>query len=86
MRFNGAPELINGRLSMVAMLVAASNEVTTGQTVAQQFASAPLWVYLAFAGIAYASLVPMMKGARHEAFGEMPRRSWTALEPAGSAG
>jgi hypothetical protein len=86
MRFNGAPELINGRLSMVALLVAASNEMSTGQTVMQQFAAAPLWTYLAFAGLVYASLVPMMKGARHEAFGERALPAGWRLAAAEGAG
>jgi Chlorophyll A-B binding protein len=76
MRFNAAPELVNGRLAMVGMLVAARNEVLTGQTVMQQFASAPLLSYLAFGVLVYASLVPMLKGARHEAFGEPVPGMW----------
>lgn len=80
MRFNGAaPELVNGRLAMVGLLTAAHTEMATGQTVMQQFASAPVWQYLAFGVIVYASLVPMMKGARHEAFGEWQQLSGQAL-------
>lgn len=84
MRFNGSPELVNGRLAMVALLVAAHNEVATGETVMQQFASAPLLSYLAFGVLVYASLVPMMKGARHEAFGE--RALWRKWGQGGRRG
>ena len=71
MKFNGpAPELINGRLAMIGFLAAASNELQSGSTVLQQALSASPWMYVMLGVWVYASLVPMFKGARHEAFGE----------------
>jgi hypothetical protein len=73
LKFNGpAPEIINGRLAMVGILLVARGEAETGRTALEllqhatplQIAGAALWVY--------ASMVPILKGARHEAFGETP--------------
>eukprot|EP00877_Chromochloris_zofingiensis_P013543 jgi/Chrzof1/8442/Cz03g10240.t1_ELIP9[v5.2] len=70
MRFNGpGPELINGRLAMLGFLLAARNEFQTGETVLQQSMHVPWPWLLLLAVVVYASLVPMLKGARHEAFG-----------------
>lgn len=70
MKFNGsAPETINGRLAMIAVLLAASQEATQSDTVLQQLTHAPWWQYALFILFIYASLVPMLKGAKHEAFG-----------------
>lgn len=70
MKFNGpAPELINGRLAMIGILAVANNEIQTEQTVLQQALTASPWVYLLLLVWVYASMVPLLKGARHEAFG-----------------
>lgn len=70
MKFNGAaPEKINGRLAMLSFAFAATAEARGGDTVLSQFFHAPVWHYALFAAIIYASLVPMMKGVRNEAFG-----------------
>lgn len=71
MKFNGpAPELINGRLAMIGILAAAKAEVDTGTTVLQQAQQAPVWLWGVLLLWVYASMVPILKGARHEAFGE----------------
>lgn len=72
MKFNGpAPELINGRLAMIGILAAAKNEIETGATVLQQAQQAPWWLYASLLLWIYASMVPILKGARHEAFGKL---------------
>jgi hypothetical protein len=71
MKFNGpGPELINGRLAMIGILAAAKQEVDTGATVLQQALQASPWLYAVLGLWVYASLVPILKGVRHEAFGE----------------
>lgn len=71
LRFNGpGPELINGRLAMLAFLAVPKHEIESGATVLQQAVSSPLWVYAVLLLWVYASMVPLLKGARHEAFGE----------------
>lgn len=55
---------------MLAFLAVPKNEIETGATVLQQAVSAPLWVYAGLLLWVYASMVPLLKGARHEAFGE----------------
>jgi hypothetical protein len=71
MKFNGAaPELVNGRLAMIGIVAAATKEVQTSQTVLQQVQTAPLWWWGVLLLWVWASLVPISKGARHEAFGE----------------
>lgn len=74
MRFNGpAPELVNGRLAMIGILAAARGEALGGGTVLAQahaLAASPSWAWAGLALVVYASLVPILKGARHEAFGE----------------
>jgi hypothetical protein len=72
MKFNGpAPELINGRLAMIGILAAAKQEIDTGATVLQQALQASPWLYAVLGLWVYASLVPILKGVRHEAFGEL---------------
>eukprot|EP00879_Flechtneria_rotunda_P026764 GHRR01028588.1.p2 GENE.GHRR01028588.1~~GHRR01028588.1.p2 ORF type:complete len:153 (+),score=54.81 GHRR01028588.1:789-1247(+) len=70
MKFNGpGPELINGRLAMLGILAAARNETQTGFTVVQQVQHASVLDVAVLLVTVYASLVPLLKGARHEAFG-----------------
>lgn len=70
LKFNGpAPELINGRLAMMGILMGGWQEAHTGLTLAQQAAELPLSELLLLAGWVYASLVPILKGAKMEAFG-----------------
>jgi hypothetical protein len=74
--FSGpAPELINARLAMVGLLAAAHAEAETGKGALQLLAS-PSGAALAFAAVfAYASLAPILKGVRHEAFGPFSPRA-----------
>jgi hypothetical protein len=62
-----------GRLAMLAMVVVPRQEIDSGATLVQQAAAAPAWVYALLLLWVYASLVPMLKGARHEAFGTCAR-------------
>lgn len=79
MKFNGpGPELVNGRLAMLGLLLAARSEMLTGQTVMQQMAAPQGSLVAAMLVIVYASLVPLLKGARHEAFGARLSRAWAA--------
>lgn len=55
---------------MLAFLAVPRNEILSGDTVLQQALSAPWWTYAALLLWVYASMVPLLKGARHEAFGE----------------
>ena len=70
LKFNGpAPEKINGRLAMLALLIAIRGELETGSTVLQQ-AMHPSWgVAVAMGLVVYGSLVPILKGAIDEPFG-----------------
>eukprot|EP01025_Chloroclados_australasicus_P021994 TRINITY_DN22894_c0_g1_i5.p3 TRINITY_DN22894_c0_g1~~TRINITY_DN22894_c0_g1_i5.p3 ORF type:complete len:169 (-),score=13.95 TRINITY_DN22894_c0_g1_i5:266-772(-) len=76
MKFNGvAPELINGRLAMLAFVSVAVHEFQTGETILTQVANASLLTWLWYIMWIYASLVPMFKGARMEAFGKFTPRA-----------
>lgn len=76
MKFNGpAPELINGRLAMVGLLAAAVREANTGETVVHQLNHVSLGTCLLLAIWVYASLVPMLKGVKQEAFGPFSPRA-----------
>ena len=70
MKFAGpAPETINGRLAMLAMLHVARVEAETGATVAQQAAQQPSLPFAAFLLLfVYASSFPVKVGAREEDF------------------
>jgi hypothetical protein len=70
MKFGGpAPEIINGRLAMIGFVTAVYNEVTTGTTIEQQVLSNPFPAAVLFVALTYATLVPIMKGCKNEAFG-----------------
>jgi hypothetical protein len=56
---------------MLAMVTVPRAEIDSGATVLQQALSAPWWVYAGLLVWVYASMVPLLKGARHEAFGEL---------------
>ncbi|KIZ04465.1 hypothetical protein MNEG_3496 [Monoraphidium neglectum] len=79
LKFNGpAPEIINGRLAMLGMFIVARAEAETGQTAVQLLQHGPIWEYVAAALWVYASMVPILKGARHEAFGSFtPQAEFT---------
>ena len=70
MAFSGpAPELINGRLAMLAFVSAFFAELSSGESVLKQWADEPTGVLLTFVLFSAASLIPMMNGANREAFG-----------------
>jgi hypothetical protein len=69
MAFSGpAPELINGRLAMLAFVAAVGAELSTGESVLRQFGEAPVFVVLAGVLFTAASLIPMFNGAKRESF------------------
>jgi hypothetical protein len=71
MKFNGAgPELINGRLAMIGILAVANQEAQTGETAWYQLMHGPWQAYLLAVVLMYASLVPILKAVKNEAFGE----------------
>ena len=70
LKFGGpAPELVQGRLAMVGLLKGAVVEVQTGEPVVQQALHSALPVALLTLVLVYASMVPILKGARSEPFG-----------------
>jgi hypothetical protein len=70
MAFSGpAPELINGRLAMLAFVAALGAELSTGESVLRQFADQPTGVLLAGITFIAASLIPILKATKREAFG-----------------
>ncbi len=71
MKFNGpGPEVINGRLAMIGILAAAVNESAHAETVVQQVPNVPVRIVILSLLVTYSSLVPILKGAKKEAFGE----------------
>ncbi|GBF88350.1 hypothetical protein Rsub_01062 [Raphidocelis subcapitata] len=76
LKFNGpAPELVNGRLAMVGLLAVARAEAETGQTALQLLQHGTPWQYAGAALWVWASMVPILSGARHEAFGMFTPRA-----------
>ena len=72
MAFSGpAPEIINGRLAMLAFVSALFAELSSGETVVSQFKDEPTGVLLTFVLFASASLIPMIQGTTREAFGPL---------------
>ena len=70
MAFSGpAPELINGRLAMLAFISAFFAEISSGESVLKQWGDEPTGVLLTFILFSAASLIPMINGANREAFG-----------------
>jgi hypothetical protein len=62
MAFNGAPELINGRLAMLGFVAALGAELFSNETVVQQITgNGSEWIAFAFVLFAGASLVPIFK-------------------------
>ncbi|PRW50936.1 Carotene biosynthesis-related CBR [Chlorella sorokiniana] len=70
MAFSGpAPELINGRLSMLAFVAALGAELASGEPVLRQLGEEPTGVFLAVITFAAASLIPMLNSAERKPFG-----------------
>lgn len=69
-KFNGpAPELIQGRLAMVGFVIGASKESETGLTILQQATNLGAPQIIGLLLIVVASLQPITKAAKSEAFG-----------------
>lgn len=76
LKFNGpAPELVNGRLAMIGMVAAAYQESQTGQSLPWMVEHVSLGVCLGLAVWVYASLAPICKGVKQEAFGPFSPRA-----------
>jgi hypothetical protein len=63
--FDGAPEIINGRLAMLGFVAAVASELATGRTVGQQIAFAPFSVIAAFVLFIIASLTPFVQNYKN---------------------
>ena len=71
MKFNGpAPEIINGRLAMLGIVAAAVNEANYSEPLLQQVPHNPFRIMAITSLVTYSSLIPILKGAKSEAFGE----------------
>ena len=67
MAFSGpAPELVNGRLAMLAFTAALGAELATGETVVRQFQDSPILVVAGAVLFAWASLVPILLGKQND--------------------
>lgn len=75
MAFKAAPELINGRLAMLAVVAAIGAELSTGKSVATQFACEPALILAAGGLFAWASLVPLLLK------GEAAKKEYAAFGP-----
>jgi len=65
MAFAGpAPELINGRLAMLAFVAAAAAEVSSGESMLRQLADQPTLIVLSAVLVAVGSLVPLTGGGK----------------------
>ena len=70
MGFSGlAPERVNGRLAMLGFVAAAGAELSTNEPLQQQISEATGPIAGAFLLFIAASLIPLAKGAKLEAFG-----------------
>ncbi|KAL6778190.1 ELIP2 [Auxenochlorella protothecoides x Auxenochlorella symbiontica] len=70
MRFDGpAPERINGRLAMLAVITGVLEELRSGHGIIWQAQHPNPLIAVSFLAIIYASLVPILKGAVYEDFG-----------------
>lgn len=66
MAFSAEPEIINGRLSMIAVISAIGAELSTGESVFQQFKEQPVLIVVMAALFAWASLVPVLLGKKSD--------------------
>ena len=64
-------QIINARLAMLGFVFGAWREFATGETIMTQLQNRTVSVAFLTILIVYASLVPITKGARFEAFGEL---------------
>jgi len=73
--FGPAPERVNGRLAMLGFLLGTIGEFRTGTPLLQQAQAIPIQLAVLFLLISWASLIPICKGARSEAFGAFSPRA-----------
>lgn len=66
---------VNGRLAMLGFVFVAMQENQTGETVLFQLNHVSVGTCLLLAVWVYASLAPILKGVKQEAFGEQQWRS-----------
>ena len=67
--FDKAPEIINGRLAMIAFVAALGAELASGDSVLRQFGESPVGVIITAVVFTAASVIPMMNGVKKESFG-----------------
>ena len=63
------PQIINGRLAMLAFVAALGAELSSGESVLRQVADAPALIGITFALFIAASIIPIVKNAKREALG-----------------
>lgn len=66
MRFNGMPEIINGRLAMLGFVSAAGSEIASGKSVLEQCTLEPVGILSTSCVVILASLIPVLKGGTLE--------------------
>ncbi|GMH41021.1 hypothetical protein BSKO_08931 [Bryopsis sp. KO-2023] len=70
--FSGpGPELINGRMAMIALPIAALLEVTSDKPTFELMANSPIQFAVVVALFSAASLIPILKGVESEPLGFM---------------
>lgn len=63
MAFSGAPESVNGRLSMLAVVTGLAAELASQESVYTQFREALLPVLVLTFAVSVGSIIPLVKGA-----------------------
>ncbi|MEW5319979.1 MAG: hypothetical protein WDW38_011087 [Sanguina aurantia] len=63
MAFSGAPEAVNGRLSMLAVVTGLAAELASQESVYSQFRGALLPVLILTLAVSVGSIIPLVKGA-----------------------
>lgn len=69
MAFNGAPEIINGRLSMLGFVAALGAELNSGESVIRQWAEEPTGIICTGLLFIAASLVPAFARSQQQSIG-----------------
>jgi hypothetical protein len=71
MGFSGSPEIINGRLAMMAVVAAIGAELSSGESVLRQVADEPTGIVALFLLVIAGSLIPALVGSKPEAIGPL---------------
>ncbi|GFH18033.1 chloroplast carotene biosynthesis related protein [Haematococcus lacustris] len=69
MAFNGAPEIINGRLSMFGFVAALGAELSSGESVLRQITEAPTGIICSGLLLIIGSLVPVFMRSKQQSVG-----------------